>query len=126
MNKRRTFLLTTWLLTLPLAALGAALGWWNALRHDPSGWSLLPNALEGAIYAYGFGLGVVAWLRYPGRRTPGVFNRLFYPTLAAFFAVIFFSEPLHLDVLPWLPYVLLLFIPLWALDLALRTLRPFR
>ncbi len=125
MRPSTAFALSTWLLTLPLAALGALFGWWNALRQDPSGWSILPYALEGALYAYGFGLGIIAYLRYPGRRTPGVFNRLFYPTLTAFFAVIFLAEPLHLDIFPWLPYLLLLLLPLATLALALRTLKPF-
>ncbi len=99
-------------LALTLAVLGAALGYWIALRRDPSGWSALPYALGSAIYAYGFSLGAIAYqLHRTVRRTPRLFNRIYFPVLAAFFAVIFFSEPLHLDFVPWLPYLLLVVIP---------------
>ncbi len=126
MNKRRRFVFRTWLFTLPLVGLGSVAGWLYARQTDPSGWSTLPYTLEAALYAYGFGLGIVAFFRYPSRRTPGVFNRLFFSVLTSFFAVIFFAEPLHLDLFPWLPYALIVLFPLAALDLALRTLRPFR
>lgn len=100
-------------IALGIAVAAAGLGYLNALRTDPSGWSNLPFTLEGALYGWGLGLGVGGWLALPQpSRTPKNFNRLFFSVLTAFFAVIYLSEPLQLDVLsPWLPYIVLLVIP---------------
>lgn len=110
-------------LALVLAAAAAGFGYVNALRSDPSGWSNLPYTLEGALYGWGLGLGIGGWLALPQPlRTPKNFNRLFFSVLTAFFAVIYLSEPLHLDFWPVLPYLLLVVVPLLAMWWALSTL----
>lgn len=93
------------------ALIGAGIGYWRALSTDPSGWSTLPNALGGAIYGYGFGVGFAVFLLHRKPNAPRAASRSFLGSLSGLFFIIFFSAPLHLDVFPPLMWGLLLLLP---------------
>lgn len=93
------------------ALIGAGIGYANALSSDPSGWSNLPNALGGAIYGYGLGVGFAVFLTHRKPNAPRAASRSFLGALAGLFFVIFFSAPLHLDLIQPLMWGLLIVLP---------------
>lgn len=93
------------------ALIGAGVGYLVAQKNDPSGWSNLPNALGGAIYGYGLGVGAGVFLLHRKTNAPSAFSRSFLGSLAGLFFVIFFSAPLHLDFFPPLMWSLLILLP---------------
>lgn len=93
------------------ALLGAGIGYWRATSSDPSGWSKLPNALGGAIYGYGLGVGLAVFLLHRKPNAPRAASRSFLGSLAGLFFIIFFSAPLHLDVIQPLMWGLLIVLP---------------
>jgi Ca2+/Na+ antiporter len=90
---------------------GAAIGYWRALSTDPSGWSNLPDALSGAIYGYGLGVGLAAFFLHRKPNAPRAFSRSFLGSLSGLFFIIFFSAPLHLDFFLPLMWGLLILLP---------------
>jgi hypothetical protein len=96
---------------LLLAAFGAALGaLWSAFIA-PSAWGTWALPLEGGIYGYGVGAGLGAFAGNLRRGGIGSRLRALLGALSGLFAVIFLSEPLHLDAFPPLMWGLLLFLP---------------
>ena len=93
------------------ALLGAGIGYWQATSSDPTGWSNLPNALGGAIYGYGFGVGLAVFLAHRKPNAPRAASRSFLGALSGLFFIIFFSAPLHLDFFPPLMWILLILLP---------------
>ena len=93
------------------ASIGAAIGFFSAQANDPSGWSEIPNLLMGAIYGYGLGAGVGAFILHVRPHAPSAFSRAFLGALTGLFAVIFLSAPLHLDFFPPLMWGLLILLP---------------
>lgn len=93
------------------ALIGALIGYWLAQFNDPSGWSNLPNALSGAIYGYGLGVGLILFIRHASPNPPRAASRAFLGALTGLFLVIFFSAPLHLDIFPPLMWGLLIVLP---------------
>jgi len=93
------------------ALIGAPIGYWIAQSNDPSGWSNIPNALSGAIYGYGLGVGLILFIRHASPHPPSVFSRAFLGSLGGLFFVIFFSAPLHFDFSPPLMWGLLILLP---------------
>ncbi|MCF6278194.1 MAG: hypothetical protein L3J16_05520, partial [Anaerolineales bacterium] len=107
---RRTFA-ASFLGGLLGALLGGLLGFWVAQSGDPSGWSQLPDTLQGSIYGYGLGAGAGAFMLHMRPHAPSAFSRAFLGALSGLFAVIFFSAPLHLDIVPFLMWGLLILLP---------------
>ncbi len=93
------------------ALLGAGIGYLYASSNDPSGWSNIPDSLGGAIYGYGFGVGLAAFLLHRKPNAPRAASRSFLGALAGLFFVIFFSAPLHLDAFLPLMWGLLILLP---------------
>jgi Ca2+/Na+ antiporter len=93
------------------ALIGAGIGYWQAISNDPSGWSNLPGSLGGAIYGYGFGVGLAAFLLHRKPNAPRAASRSFLGALAGLFFIIFFSAPLHLDFFQPLMWSLLILLP---------------
>lgn len=93
------------------ALIGALIGYGIARFNDPSGWSNIPNALSGAIYGYGLGVGLILFIRYASPHPPSAFSRAFLGSLGGLFLVIFLSAPLHLDFFPPLMWGLLILFP---------------
>ncbi len=93
------------------ALFGAGIGFYTAERNDPSGWSNIPNALSGAIYGYGLGVGLAVFIRHANPHPPSAFSRAFLGSLTGLFFIIFFSAPLHLDFFPPLMWGLLILLP---------------
>ena len=93
------------------ALVGALIGYGIARSNDPSGWSNLPNALSGAIYGYGLGVGLILFIRHASPNPPSAFSRAFLGSLSGLFLVIFLAAPLHLDFSPPLMWGLLILFP---------------
>lgn len=91
--------------------IGAGIGFLIARNNDPSGWSNIPDALSGAIYGYGLGVGLAVFLRHARPHPPSAFSRAFLGSLAGLFFVIFFSAPLHLDFFPPIMWSALVLLP---------------
>jgi hypothetical protein len=96
---------------LLVGLIGGLLGLLISKISDPTGWSDLIDSLGGAIFGYGIGSAVGAYLIH--RRNGGShgFMRALLSSLTGLFAVIFLSEPLHLGATPVLMWVLLILIP---------------
>ncbi len=96
---------------LLVGLIGALLGLLFSKITDPTGWSELIDALGGAIFGYGLGSAVGAYLIH--RRNGGShgFMRALLSSLTGLFAFIFLAEPLHLGSTPALMWVLLILIP---------------
>jgi len=96
---------------LLIAILGAFFGIvWSKL-FSPEGWGGLLYALRGAVWGYGIGVSLGAFKahrRYDGKRS---FSRAIYSSLSALLAVVFLSEPLHLNAFLPLMWTALLFFP---------------
>ena len=93
------------------ALIGAGIGYLVAQKNDPSGWSNIPDALGGAIYGYGLGVGLAVFVRHARPHPPSAFSRAFLGSLSGLFFIIFFSAPLHLDIFPPLMWGLLILLP---------------
>lgn len=93
------------------ALIGALIGYWIAQANDPSGWSDIPDALGGAIYGYGLGVGLILFVRHARPHPPSAASRAFLGALTGLFLVIFLSAPLHLDIFPPLMWGLLILLP---------------
>ena len=101
------------------AFFGGLIGLYMTRANDPSGWSEIPNLLSGLIYGYGLGAGAGAFVLHFRPHAPSAFSRAFLGALAGMFAIIFLSEPLHLNAFPPLMWALLLLLPPFAATLAL-------
>jgi len=93
------------------ALIGGTIGFYASHVKDPTGWSEIPDLLEGAIYGYGLGAGAGAFALHFHPHAPSAFARAFLGALVGLFAVIFLSAPLHLDFFPPLMWGLLILLP---------------
>jgi hypothetical protein len=96
---------------LLVGLIGGLLGLLISKISDPTGWSDLIDSLGGAIFGYGIGSAVGAYLIHRRNGSSHGFMRALLSSLTGLFAVIFLSEPLHLGATPVLMWVLLILIP---------------